>query len=110
MDTVYKDEATLLRKVNEWLAPQRRDGIKALRIVDRYAKGYADIFICVKGWFVVAELKDDTGVTSAHQKLFLKEMEDAGAVTGVCRTVREVVDLVEEAKRRVAHGRETGGL
>ena len=53
----YDDEATLLRKVTEWLAPQCRDGIKVLRICDRYAKGYADLFICVRGIFVIAELK-----------------------------------------------------
>ena len=97
---MYTEESTLLTKVTEWLAPQQRDGIKVLRICDRYAKGYADLFICVRGIFVCAELKDDTGVASPHQKLFLEEMTKAGAVCGVCRTVKEVADLVDEAKRR----------
>lgn len=90
-----------MRKVTEWLQPQKRDGIKLIRICDRYNKGYSDLFICVRGIFVVAELKDDTGVASEHQKQFIKEMKEAGAIGGVCRTVKEVADLVEEAKRRV---------
>lgn len=70
-----------------------------LRICDRYAKGYADLFICVNGIFVCAELKDDIGVPSEHQKNFLEAMSNAGAVTGICRSVKEVADLVEKAKQ-----------
>lgn len=98
---MYKEEGTLLRKVTDWLEPQQREGIKLIRICDRYNKGYSDLFICVRGYFVVAELKDDTGVASPHQEEFIKEMKEAGAIGAVCRTVKEVADLVEEAKRRV---------
>ena len=97
---VYTDEAVLLKKVKEWLEPQERDGIKLLRICDRYAKGYSDLFICVRGWFVVAELKDDTGKASQHQLDFIKEMTACGAIGGVCRSVKDVSDLVEKAKER----------
>lgn len=100
-DQLYRDEATLLRKVTDWLEPQRRDGIKVIRICDRYAKGYSDLFICVRGIFVVAELKDDTGTATPHQEQFIEEMIEAGAIGAVCRTVKEVADLVDEAKRRV---------
>lgn len=85
----------------DWLAPQKRDGIKAIRICDRYNKGYSDVFICVRGIFVVAELKDNTGTPSSHQKIFINEMRAAGAVGGICRSVKDVSDLVEEAKKRV---------
>lgn len=97
---MYKEEADLLKAVTDWLEPQKREGIKVIRICDRYNKGYSDLFICVRGQFVVAELKDDTGVESPHQKLFIKEMKEAGAIGAVCRTVKEVAELVEEAKRR----------
>lgn len=97
---MYKDEAKLLKKVTEWLEPQRRDGIKVIRICDRYAKGYSDLFINVRGQFVVAELKDDEGTASQHQLDFIEEMIACGAIGGVCRTVAEVADLVEQAKRR----------
>jgi len=99
-DQMFSDEADLLKKVIEWLEPQRRDGIKVIRVCDRYNKGYSDLFICVRGIFVVAELKDDTGTASPHQEQFIEDMVKCGAIGGVCRTVKEVADLVEEAKRR----------
>lgn len=97
---IYTDEGLLLKDVTKWLEPQRRDGIMLMRICDRYAKGYSDLFINVRGQFVVAELKDDEGVASQHQKDFIRDMVECGAIGGVCRTVKEVADLVEEAKRR----------
>ena len=95
---VYSDEADLMKAVKDWLEPQERDGIKVLRICDRYAKGYSDLFICVRGIFVVAELKDDTGKPTKHQLDFIKQMCAAGAIGGVCRSVKDVADLVEQAK------------
>lgn len=83
-----------------WLEPQKRDGIKVIRICDRYNKGYSDLFLCVRGMFVVAELKDDEGTATPHQEEFIKEIQDAGGIGAVCRTVKEVADLVDEAKRR----------
>ena len=96
-DHQYKEESTLLKRVIEWLEPQKRDGIKVIRIVDRYTKGYSDLFICARGRFIVAELKDDTGTATPHQELFIEEMEAAGATGGVCRTVKEVSDLINKA-------------
>ena len=101
LDQQYSDEATLLKKVTDWLEPQRRDGIKVIRVCDRYNKGYSDLFICVRGIFVVAELKDDEGTATPHQEIFIEEMQEVGAIGAVCRTVREVMNLVDEAKRRV---------
>lgn len=97
---VYSDEAILLKNVKEWLEPQERDGIKMIPIRDRYARGYSDLFICVRGQFVVAELKDDVGIATPHQKQFIKEMVACGAIGGVCRSVKDVADLVEQAKER----------
>lgn len=94
---LYKEEAALLKAVKDWLEPQERDGIKLIRINDRYAKGYSDLFINARGRFVVAELKDDIGTATPHQELFIQEMLRCGAVGGVCRTVKEVADLVDSA-------------
>lgn len=94
----YSDEGKFLEDVKGWLEAQQRDGIKVIRICDRYAKGYSDLFICVRGIFVVAELKDDIGTASPHQELFIEEMIRAGAIGGVCRTIKEVADLVDKAK------------
>lgn len=100
-DRVYKDEAELLKKVVEWLEPQGRDGIKVMKIRDRYAKGYSDLFICVRGILVVAELKDDVGEPSQHQIDFVNDIVACGGIGHhTCRTLRDVANLVEEAKRR----------
>ena len=87
----------MLKKVIEWLEPQKRDGIKVIRIVDRYTKGYSDLFICARGRFVVAELKDDTGTATPHQEQFIEEMQRCGAIGGVCRSVKDVADLIDKA-------------
>lgn len=84
-----------------WLEGQKRNHIKAIRVCDRYNKGYSDIFICVNGILVLAELKDNTGTASPHQLQFLKEMKEAGAIGGICRSVKDVADLVEQAKQRI---------
>lgn len=96
-DRHYTDEATLLKKVKEWLEPQERDGIKTLRICDRYARGYSDLFINARGRFVVAELKDNIGSASIHQEDFIEEMQRCGATGGVCRSVKDVADLIDRA-------------
>lgn len=102
LDRQYKEEADLLKAVIKWLEPQRRDGIKVIRVCDRYNKGYSDLFINVRGVFVVAELKDDEGSATPHQIQFVDEMVECGAIgKAECRTVNDVIELVEEAKRRV---------
>lgn len=46
---------------------------------------------------MLAELKDDTGAASPHQLLFIKEMERAGAIGGICRSVKDVSGLIQKA-------------
>lgn len=100
---MFKEEADLLDAAIKWLEPQRRDGIKVIRVCDRYNKGYSDLFLCVRGIFVVAELKDDEGEATPHQEQFIEDIIYTGGIGGVCRTVKEVADLVDEAKRRVPY-------
>ena len=99
-DKMYSDEADLLKTVVDYYEPQRRDGIMLIKVRDRYARGYSDLFINVRGQLVLAELKDDEGEASVHQLQFLDDMIACGAIGGVCRTLGEVVALVDEAKRR----------
>jgi hypothetical protein len=96
-DRQYSEESVLLKKVIEWLEPQKRDGIKVMRIVDRYTKGYSDLFICARGRFVVAELKDNTGTATPHQELFIKDVIACGGIGGVCRSIKDVSDLIDKA-------------
>lgn len=104
-DKIYDDEAALLKAVKEWLEPQRREGILLMRICDRYTRGYSDLFICVRGLLVVAELKDRTGTPSQHQLDFIDDIVACGGIGGVCRSVKDVADLIEKAKERINAGR-----
>jgi hypothetical protein len=96
----YKEEAELLSKVMEWLAPLERAKVKAIRVCDRYNKGYSDVFICANGVLVLAELKASDGIASQHQIEFINDMTKCGAVGGFCKSVRDVADLIEEADRK----------
>ncbi len=68
-----------------------------MRIVDRYTKGYSDLFICARGRFVVAELKDNTGTATPHQELFIEDVIACGGIGGVCRSIKDVSDLIDKA-------------
>jgi len=92
----YETEAELSSKVKEYLEVQ--PDVKLMRICDRYTKGYPDIITCVNGIFCAFELKDNTGKPSAHQTLFIKDMQRCGGLGGVVRTVGEVVYIVGQAR------------
>lgn len=93
----YTAEAELMVDVKRWLDSQRRCGVRYARVVDRYTRGYSDIFVNVRGRLVLLELKDNVGTSTPHQEAFLKDMIEGGAIGGVCRTLQEVKDLVYQA-------------
>lgn len=93
----YAAEGTLLKKAKEWLDAQ--PDVLCMRICDRYHRGYSDLFLCVNGIFVAAELKDEEGTPSIHQRLFVQEVIRHGGIAKEdVRTLQEIVDLVEEAR------------
>lgn len=92
----YAQEATLTRKVKDWLEVQ--PDTHFYKASDRYNKGVSDIIACVNGIFVGLELKADDGKPSKHQSLFIKQIRDAGGVAGVCYTLHDVKLLVKEAR------------
>ena len=94
----YAQEATLTKKVKAWLDTQ--DDVAYYKASDRYQKGVSDFIICVDGIFVAAELKAAGGIASPHQKLFIKEIQRAGGIGGVCYTLYDVKELVRAARLR----------
>lgn len=94
----YAQEATLTDKVKKWLSDQK--DIFYWKASDRYQKGVSDIIACVGGIFVGIELKAEDGSPSAHQKLFIRQVENAGGIGGICYTLGEVKALIEEARER----------
>ena len=94
----YAQEATLTKKVKDWLGTQ--EDIAYYKASDRYQKGISDFIICVEGMFVAAELKAAGGTASPHQRLFIKEIQMAGGIGGVCYTLHDVKELVRAARLR----------
>ena len=71
------------------------------RVINREAaatrRGVSDITCCIGGKFVAIELKDDKGTPSPQQLRYLEKVEESGGIGGVCRTIGEVLDLLEKA-------------
>lgn len=95
--TSYTDEADLLADAKLFLESLYRRGVTMLRISDKYTAGYPDILCCVQGKFVGIELKDDIGVASPQQELIMERITHAGGVADVCRSVYDIVDLLNKA-------------
>lgn len=91
----YDEEADILDAVQDWCL---QEGYLPIRITDFSHKGYSDLFIVVQGRLVCAELKSRTGKPSKHQIQFIKQIEDYGAIGGVCRSIADVEDLCDEAR------------
>lgn len=94
----YAQEATLTSKVKDWLEAQ--PDIHFYKASDRFNKGISDNILCVRGIFVAVELKAENGKPTPHQLLFIKQIQNAGGLGGVCYTVGQVKDLVEQARSR----------
>ncbi|RLK63174.1 VRR-NUC domain-containing protein [Atopobacter sp. AH10] len=61
------------------------------------ASGIPDILACYKGRFIAIEVKrPNGGVTSALQKLKLKQIEEAGGIAIVARSVEEIQSALGE--------------
>lgn len=85
-------------KLQEYVM-QRLRGIPNLvpiKISDRYISGISDILLCVEGRFVAIELKIEGNKPSRLQLEFLKNIKDAGGVSGVAYTWGEVKDVLRE--------------
>lgn len=91
----YDAEADVLDAVQDWCL---REGYLPIRINDSMHKGYSDLFICVQGRLVCAELKSRTGKPSKHQIDFINKVMQYGGVGGVCRSIADVEDLCDEAR------------
>lgn len=96
----YSLESKITEVVLNYL--NKQPDIAAHKISDRFKKGISDILCCVQGTFVAIELKAKDGTASPHQKAFIKGIVDAGGLGGVCFTLGEVKNLVQQARER--HG------
>lgn len=91
----YAQEATLTTKVKKYL--DSVDDLFYWKASERFIKGVSDIIAVVNGITVAIELKADKGKASPHQLLFIRNVEKAGGIGGVCYTVAEVKKLISTA-------------
>jgi len=89
-----------MAKVVEWLEARQNEGIKAFKVRDRFNKGYSDLFICVRGYLIVAELKAAKETAKPHQLQFIESIRKAGGIGGVCKSLGDVQKLIEEVENR----------
>lgn len=71
-----------------------------LKRVEGLPKGYSDLSGVRDGdgKAVFIEVKTQKGRISQEQKKFIKRMQSAGAIAGVCRSVEDAVKLINGGK------------
>lgn len=61
-------------------------------------KGMSDIYICLDGISVWAELKKPTGLYTEKQKQFIEDIIAHGGIAGIVTCVKDLERLLEEAR------------
>ena len=59
--------------------------------------GIPDLTLCLNGWFIGIEVKNEKGIVSSVQKVHIKNIKKAGGIAFVARSLEEVIDKLEEA-------------
>lgn len=69
-----------------------------LRRIEGLPEGFSDLFgvRLIDGKAVFIEVKTPNGIATPAQKNFLQKMRTYGAVAGVCRSVREAIELIKK--------------
>ncbi len=57
--------------------------------------GVPDILACYKGRFIGIEVKNEKGKTSPLQDINLKQIQEAGGISIVARSVEEVKQIID---------------
>lgn len=58
--------------------------------------GILDLTLCLNGWFISIEIKNEKGVVSPQQKVHIRNIIKAGGIAFVARSLKEVLDKLEE--------------
>ena len=96
-DGMYAQESTITTKTKKFL--DSLPYVAYYKASDRYTEGVSDFIVNVAGVFVFLELKARNGKPSAAQILFVEEHLKVGGVGGVCYTMKEVINYVNQGKR-----------
>ena len=65
-------------------------------------KGDPDMVVCYKGFYVAVEAKTPTGRQRPDQKLRQEQIEAAGGIYILARSMKQVVDVLDEIDARTS--------
>ena len=94
-----REENSIVKAIQTWLALKRirawrvnTGGVPARggRFKRNVAAGFPDLVCCCCGMFIAIEVKTPTGRQQPSQKLFQQELEAAGGVYLLCRSLADV--------------------
>lgn len=58
--------------------------------------GIPDLTLCLNGWFIGIEVKNQKGIVSDVQKIHLRNINKAGGIAFVARSLDEVLSKLDE--------------
>jgi hypothetical protein len=56
--------------------------------------GIPDLLLCVNGWFIGIEIKNNTGVASDVQKIHIRNIKKAGGIAFVAKGDNALFDII----------------
>ena len=88
------NETQLKIKVLRWLRKEFPEGF-FWKSSDSFTAGIPDIIGCIKSRMIAIELKAGKNKATVLQKYTIKKLGAAGAITGVCYNLKEVIELLQ---------------
>lgn len=93
----FQQDIVILR-TNAGVAWSKSEPGEPQRMIKLGRKGTADLTLCVVGAFVAIELKVQGNTLTDDQEAYREEVLRCGGIHSVCRSINEVVDLVERIR------------
>ena len=88
------NETALKTKVLNWLRKEFPEGF-FWKSSDNFTAGLPDIIGCIKTRMIAIELKVGKNEATLQQIYTIKKLGAAGAITGICYDLNEVIELLQ---------------
>jgi len=86
-------EQQIQAKIQKYLQGQ---GYYVVNVMKASRSGVPDLLVCIEGTFVGLEVKTDIGRPTELQKYNIAQINDAGGIAGVVRSVKDVEELIKD--------------
>lgn len=88
-----KSESKIQKEILDYLHSQ---GAWTVKTIQCNKAGVCDILACMDGRFIALEVKTEIGKASALQERTIKQINHAGGIAAIVRSVEEVKDVLKE--------------